>query len=159
MIASGQQIPGVEDRTNQSSLVVWKSRLREDRPLLYIYRGHAGVLHNNCGFRMSPHSISLSQTAGSKLTKTCSVRLSRSLVGRSRRFRCFRRHTRSLIEPDQDQLTWKTSLLASVQSRDELFLLLHALDECPEDSGARQNLLECLERARATSTEPQNLRC
>ena len=37
-------------------------------------------------------------------------------------------------------------MLASVQSYNELFLLLDALDECPEGSEVRQNVLEGLER-------------
>jgi hypothetical protein len=46
--------------------------------------------------------------------------------------------------PGVDEL--ERILLACVQSYDELFLLLDALDECPESNEARQNVLEGLER-------------
>jgi len=37
-------------------------------------------------------------------------------------------------------------LMSLVESFDEVFLVLDALDECPEDGDVRQNVLECLER-------------
>ena len=46
-------------------------------------------------------------------------------------------------------------LLACIQSYDELFLLLDALDECPEVSDVRQNVLDGLERL---ASEAPNIR-
>ena len=43
-------------------------------------------------------------------------------------------------------MSWRRSCRLCVQSYDELFLLLDALDECPEDDGVWQNVLEGLER-------------
>jgi hypothetical protein len=42
--------------------------------------------------------------------------------------------------------TLEEILLSSVKQHDEVFLLLDALDECPEDDEARQNVLDCLHR-------------
>jgi hypothetical protein len=46
--------------------------------------------------------------------------------------------------PGVDEL--EKILLACIQSYDELFLLLDALDECPESGEVRQNVLDGLER-------------
>lgn len=53
------------------------------------------------------------------------------------------------VTPGRDEL--ENILLASVESYDEVFLLIDALDECPEDGEVRQNVMECLNRLSLTA--------
>lgn len=95
-----------------------------------------------------PSSTSPSPTIGSRGLRICSTPSSYNSAGKSRLYRCCSKRTTydkpNRSAPGVHEL--ENILLACFEAYHKVFLVVDALDECPEDHDFRYSVLECLIR-------------